>query len=191
MEFLIALWLPILLSAVAVFLVSSIFHMALPIHKGDTLGIANEEQVGEAMRAGNLQPGEYMMPFCGDMKEMGSEDYKAKLDRGPVLFMTVMPNGPLGMGKSLIQWFLYSLVLGVFVAYVGKLTLGLPEGPAPEFSHVFRVLGTVAVLPYAVSYLQDVIWKGRSVKIATKFAIEGLVYGLVTGAIFAWFWPGG
>jgi hypothetical protein len=185
MEFLIEMWLPILLSAVGVFLVSSIFHMALPIHKGDTHGVSNEEQVGEALRAGGIQPGEYMVPFCGDMKEMGTDAFKAKLDRGPVLVMTVMPNGPLGMGKSLVQWFLYSVVLGILVAYVGHLAL---EAGAEKIM-VFRVLGTVAVLPYAVSYIQDVIWKGRSAKIAAKFAIEGIVYGLVTGAIFAWFWP--
>ena len=101
MEFLIALLLPILLSAVGVFLVSSIFHMALPIHKGDTLGVPNEEAVGEAMRAGGIKPGEYMMPFCGEMKEMGTDEFKAKLDRGPVLFMTVMPNGPRSSALAL------------------------------------------------------------------------------------------
>lgn len=185
MEFLIALWLPILLSAVGVFVVSSIFHMALPIHKGDTLGVPNEEAVGEAMRAGGIKPGEYMMPFCGDMKEMGTDAYKAKLERGPVFMMTVMPNGPLQMGKSLVQWFLYSVVISIMVAYVGHVVFA---NATPTFKEVFRVLGTVAVLPYAVSYIQDVIWKGRSAKIALKFAFEGLVYGLLTGAIFGWFW---
>jgi len=96
-----------------------------------------------------------------------------------------MSNGPLKFGASLVQWFVYSIILGVLVAYVGHLTL---EPGAPKIT-VFRVLGTVAVMPYAVAYFQDFIWKGRSAKICFKFAFEGLVYGLATGAIFAWLWP--
>lgn len=185
MEFLALLWLPILLSAVAVFVVSSLFHMLIPIHKGDTLGMSNEESVLEAMRAGDLAPGEYMFPFVADMKDMGTDEFKAKLDRGPVAFMTVMPNGPLKFGSSLVQWFVYSILVGVFVAYVGNLTLA----PGTGFSMVFQVLGTIAVLPYAVAYLHDFIWKGKSMKIVAKFMFEGVIYGLATGAIFAALWP--
>ena len=184
MEFLAALWLPILLSAVAVFMISSVFHMAINLHKGDTRGLSNEVEVADALRGGKLDPGEYMIPFCEDMKEMGTDEFKAKLDRGPVLFMTVMPNGPWKFGQSLVQWFVYSIILGVFVAYVGHLTL-----QGAEKITVFRVLATVAVLPYAFAYAQDFIWKGRAAKICLKFAFEGVVYGLVTGLIFAWLWP--
>ncbi|RKZ12866.1 hypothetical protein DRQ53_05415 [bacterium] len=186
MEFLAALWLPILVSAVAVFVVSSIFHMVIPIHKGDTHGLSNEEAVMETMRAGDVKPGEYLLPFCGDMKEMGSDEFKAKMARGPVAFMTVMPNGPLNFGTSLVQWFGYSILIGVLVAYVGKITLA--DGTA--FPTVFRVLGTIAVLPYGVANLHDFIWKGKSMKVVSKFVFEGVIYGLVTGAVFAWMWPG-
>ena len=186
MEFLAVLWLPILLSAVAVFVVSSLFHMVIPIHKGDVRGMSNEETVLDAMRAGNLEPGEYMFPYCGDMKEMRTPEFRVRMDRGPVAFMTVMPNGPLNFGTSLVQWFVYSLLIGVLVAYVGDL--GIPRGTG--FSRAFQVLGTVAVLPYAFSYLHDFIWKGKSLNVVLKFMFEGVVYGLVTGAIFAWFWPG-
>jgi hypothetical protein len=184
MEFLAVLRFPILVSAIAVFVVSSVFHMALPIHKGDTLGVSNEEEVAGVLRGGGIGPGEYMMPFCGDMKEMGSDEYKAKLDRGPVLFMTVMPNGPLKFGQSLVQWFVYSVVIAILIAYVGHLTVA----GAPKIT-VFRVLATVAVLPYAVAQFHEFIWRGRSMKVVAKFAFEGLVYGLVTGAVFAWLWP--
>lgn len=186
MEFLAVLWLPILLSAVAVFVVSSLFHMVIPIHKGDTRGLSNEEEVLNVMRAGELPPGDYMFPFCTDMKEMGSDAFKARLERGPVAFMTVMPNGPLKFGASLVQWFLFSLGVGVIVAYVGDLTL--PAGTG--FSPALQVLGTVALLPYAFAYLTDFIWRGRSFRIVAKFMFEGVIYGLITGAIFAWMWPG-
>ena len=186
MEFLAALWLPILLSAVAVFMVSSVFHMAINLHKGDTRGLPNEAEVADAIRGGGAGPGEYLIPFCEDMKEMSTDEFKTKLERGPVLFMTVMPNGPWKFGQSLVQWFVYSIFLGIMVAYVGHLTL-----QGDDKVTVFRVLGTVAVLPYAVAYVQDFIWKGRAAKICLKFAFEGVVYGLLTGAIFAWLWPSG
>ena len=186
MEFLAVLWLPILVSAIAVFVVSSLFHMVIPIHKNDMHGMSNEEAVLEAMRAGNLTPGEYMFPFCADMKDMGTDEFKARLARGPVAFMTVLPNGSLKFGASLVQWFVYSLLIGFLVAYIGHLTVADGSG----FTRAFRVLGTIAVLPYAVSYIQDFIWKGKSLNVVLKFMFEGVVYGLVTGAIFAWFWPG-
>lgn len=186
MEFLAVLWLPILLSAVAVFVVSSLLHMVTPLHKGDTRGISNEEVVMDALRAGGLAPGEYMFPYCGDMKEMGSDAFRAKLDRGPVGFMQVMPNGPLKFGSSLVQWFVYSLVIGIFVAYVGHLTLARGEAGVT----VFRVLATIAVLPYGLAHFHDFIWRGRSLGIVLKFAISGVLYGFLTGAIFAAFWPG-
>src|SRR5579863_8933433 len=45
-----ALWLPILLSSVFVFLASSIIHIALPRwHKGDYLKVPNEDEVMDAM----------------------------------------------------------------------------------------------------------------------------------------------
>ena len=186
MEFLAALWLPILLSAVAVFVLSSILHMATPLHKGDTRGLANEDEVMEAFRSGGLPPGEYMFPYCSDMKEMGTDAFRARLDRGPVGFMQVMPNGPLKFGSSLVQWFAYSLVIGVFVAYVGHLAL--PAGEAPVT--VFRVLATVAVLPYALAHFHDFIWRGRAMKIVLKFVFSGALYGLLTGLLFALLWPG-
>ena len=46
-----ALWLPILLSAVIVFIVSSIIHMALPVHKSDYRKLPDEEKALDALRA--------------------------------------------------------------------------------------------------------------------------------------------
>ena len=40
-----ALWLPILLSAVIVFVASSIIHMVLPVHRGDYRKLPEEDRV--------------------------------------------------------------------------------------------------------------------------------------------------
>lgn len=67
-----SLWFPILLSAVIVFIASSIIHMALPWHKGDYQKVPNEEQVLDSLHPLNIPPGDYMIPRCSSMEEMRS-----------------------------------------------------------------------------------------------------------------------
>src|SRR5262245_12250880 len=124
MAFLTELWLPIIVSGVFVFVVSSIFHMAIPIHKGDFKKLANEERVLESLRSHGVEPGSYMFPCAGSMKEMGTPEMIEKLRQGPVGWLTVVPPGGHNIGRSLVQWFLYSLIVGTLVAYVGWNTLG-------------------------------------------------------------------
>lgn len=179
------LWLPILLSAVFVFVVSSVIHMALPIHKGDYKKLPGEAKVLDAMRGESVQPGSYMFPCCESMKDMGSPEMIDRLNKGPVGFLTVIPNGPMAMGKSLTQWFLFSLVISVFAAYIGTFSLNA----GAEYMTVFRLTGTIAVLGYAISNVTDSIWKGVSWGITAKFFFDGVAYGLVTAGTFAWLWP--
>ncbi len=185
MEFLAALWLPIVLSAVFVFIVSSIIHMATPLHKSDYGQISNEPAVMEAMRQANIQPGHYMFPLAHSMKEMGSPEHVEKMNLGPVGFMTVLPNGPAAMGKNLILWFVFSLIVSVFSAYLTSLALD----PGAHYLSVFRIAGTVAVLGHAFTHFTDSIWKGLSWGITFKFIFSGILYGLVTAGTFAWLWP--
>lgn len=180
------LWLPILVSAVGVFVVSSVVHMVLPIHKSDMGQVPGESTVLEAMRAQGLKPGSYRFPYCVSMQEMNTDEFRALLDTGPVGTMTIVPSGPMKMGKSLVLWFIYSLVVGVFVAYI----TGLGRAPGAEFVKVFQTAGAVAFLGYGLSSAQDSIWKGVSWGVTAKFAFDGLLYGLTTGAIFAAMWPG-
>jgi hypothetical protein len=179
------LWLPILLSAVFVFVASSVLHMLIPIHKGDFEKMPGEEAVLEGMRAQGVQPGSYAFPCAGSMKEMGTPEMIEKFNRGPVGFMNVLPNGPMNMGKSLTQWFLFSLVISIFTAYVGTIVLPVGTG----YMLVFRLTGTVAFMGYALGNLVDSIWKGVSWIVSLKFVFDGAVYALVTAGAFGWLWP--
>ena len=179
------LWLPILLSAVFVFVVSSVIHMVLQVHKADYKKLAGEADVLAAIRAQSVAPGEYMFPCPASMKEMCSPEMIAKFKEGPVGHLTIRPSGVPAMGKSLGQWFAYSIVIGLFVAYIA--TLGLPAGA--EGMSVFRLTSAAAVLGYALGYVPDSIWKGLSWNTTGKFVLDGVAYGLVTGAAFAWLWP--
>ncbi len=186
MEFIIDLWLPILVAAVFVFIVSSVIHMAIPIHKNDHKGLPNEETVLGALRDNGVSPGSYMFPWPKSMKDCGSPEMIEKFNRGPVGFMTVWPNGPMGVGKSLVQWFIFSIVVGIATAYVASFT----TQPGADFGTVFRLTGTVAFLAYAFGVVPEAIWKGQAWSTTMKFVFDGLLYGLSTGAAFAWLWPG-
>ncbi len=178
-----ALWLPILLAAVFVFVASSVIHMALPIHKGDYQKMPNEEAVLEQMRKLGVGAGQYMFPMCSSMKDLETPEMKAKLAQGPVGTLIVRGPGGMQMGRSLLQWFLFCIVVSVFVAYI----TGLGRGPGAD--GVFRMASAVAVLGYAFSSVCDSIWKGVSWGTTWRFVFDGVVYGLVTGATFAWLWP--
>jgi hypothetical protein len=181
------LWLPILLSAVFVFIASTIIHMALPIHKGDFGKLPGEEKILAEMRAQGVRPGSYAFPCCESMKDMGSPEMVEKCNLGPVGNMTVIPNGPCNMGKSLVLWFLYSILISAFVAHLAAQ--GLSRGGS--FKPVFHLTALAATLGYAMGGLPDSIWKGQKWSITFKFVFDGVVYGVVTGATFGWLWPAG
>lgn len=183
---LMALWLPILLSAVAVFIVSSIIHMVFKYHNSDYSQVPNEDAVMEGMRAHNIPPGDYVMPHAPDLKAAGTDAFKEKQNKGPVVVMTVQPSGPCGMGQPLLFWFLFCLVIGVLVAYIARMSL--PAGT--DYLLVHRVTGATAFCAYGLGQLPNSIWFKKSWSGTLKNVFDGLVYGLVTGGVFGWLWPG-
>jgi hypothetical protein len=185
MDSLFLLWLPILLAAVFVFIVSSILHMAIPIHKNDFRKLPDEEAVLAAMRKHGVTPGDYMFPCAASMKEMSSPEMVKKLEQGPVGNMTIIPSGPFNMGRNLLQWFLYCVLIGTFVAYTGMFALP----PGSEYGRVFQVTGAAAVLGYAFASIPNSIWKGVSWSTTGRFVVDGVLYALVTAGTFGWLWP--
>lgn len=178
------LWLPILLSAVIVFIASSILHMVLPYHKSDYRKVPEEDKVRAAVRAVGLTRGLYIIPYCTH-KEMKSPEMIAKYKEGPVGVLTVFPNGPPPMPKFLGMWFVYCIIVSFFVAYLaGRTVMAGATYPA-----VFRVAGTAAFLAYGVGQLSNGIWKGQTWSMTIKEVIDGLVYALLTAGTFGWLWP--
>jgi hypothetical protein len=180
-----SLWLPLLLSAVAVFVASSMIHMLLGYHAGDFRKLPQEGAVLEALRPFAIPPADYMMPCASSSKEMKDPAYLDTLKQGPVGVFTILPNGPFSMGRSLVLWFLYSLVVSLFAAYVAGRAL--PAGS--PFLAVLRFAGATAFLAYAFALWHDSIWYGRSWITTLKFQFDGLIYALLTGSIFGALWP--
>ncbi len=180
-----ALVVPILLSAVLVFIASSIIHMLLPWHKSDCPKLPNEDGVRDALRPLAIPPGDYMLPHPSSTQEMRSPEFTEKLRQGPVMLLTVIPNGPFSMRRNLILWFLYCVGVGVFAAYIAGRAL--PVG-AP-YPRVFQMAGAAAFGAYVLALWQMSIWYHRSWSTTIKTSVDGLIYALLTGGTFGWLWP--
>jgi hypothetical protein len=180
-----ALWLPIVLSAAAVFVASSIIHMALGYHGSDYGKLPEEEKLLAEMRGAGVDRGTYAFPYAPSMKEMGSPEMKAKYGAGPVGLLTVLPSGPPAIGKHLAQWFGFSLLIGVFTAYVAGRALDI----GTDSIQVFRIVATIAFMTYGFGEISDSIWKGQPWRNTSKSLLDAMIYGLATGAVFAWLWP--
>ena len=179
------LWLPILLSAVIVFVASSIIHMASPWHKNDYGRVPSEDQLRSALRPLAIPPGDYIIPRPMKRDEMRSPEFAEKVKQGPNMVLTVLPNGPWPMRKNLTLWFLYAVVVGVFAAYVAGRAL--PVG-AP-YRAVFRFVGVSVFIGYSVALWQMSIWYTRSWSTTAKATFDGLIYALLTAGTFGWLWP--
>jgi hypothetical protein len=180
-----SLLIPIALSAVLVFIASSIIHMALPAwHRNDLRKFPNEDAVLNALRPLNLQPGEYGIPKPASTTDMQTPEFQAKWKAGPVAFITVRPSD-FSMGATLFQWFLYSLLVSLFAGYVA----GVAFGPGTEYLRIMQVAGCVAFVGYAMGAPPQSIWWGQSWSRTLRNMLDGLLYGLLTGGTFGWLWP--
>ena len=181
-----ALWLPILVSAVAVFVVSSIIHMTPLWHKTDYPLYPGQDRVLDALRPIGIPPGDYMMPRATSTAEMRSPEFLEKMKRGPAIVMTVLPPWSGSMTTNLAQWFVYGLIVSIFAAYI--TAAALPAGTA-TFGAICRFAGTTAFIGYTLALWQMSIWYRRAWSMTLKSTFDGLIFAAVTCAVFGWLWP--
>ncbi len=186
MEFLTSLWLPILLAAAAVWVLSAIVWMALPHHKRDFIALPDEESFIEQVRRSGIRPGNYVFPDFRDHNAMKSEKTQKALNEGPVGHLSVWPT-PVTMGGKMVSTFVVYLVVSALIAYLARTAL---PGEA-SFSKVFQIAGTAGVLAYSFAFIPNAVWFGAYRRTIVASVVDGVVYGLVTGALFAWLWPVG
>jgi hypothetical protein len=181
-----ALLIPIVASAVIVFLASFVLHMLLEFwHRPDLDRLPDEDGVMDALRPFGLRPGNYVMPAIHSMAHMKSPEYLAKRTKGPVALLNVMPSGAHGMGKQLTLWFLFSIFISVLAGYVAGRALA----PGADYLEVFRFVGTTAFAAYGVGQLQESIWWNRKWSTTIRNLIDGLIYASLTAGVFGWLWP--
>ena len=179
-----ALWLPILLSAVVVFVVSAAVWMAMPHHKNDFSPASDQDALMDAVRSSTPGPGMYFFPWAAGGEN--SPEYKEMARRGPVGILRVRdPASVLNMGPAMLKAVVVNLVIGVFVAYLASVALE----PGAAYLSVFQVTGTAAFMAHGFIGYQDAIWFGLPARVAFKYSLDGLVYALLTAGIFGWLWP--
>jgi hypothetical protein len=180
-----SLWAPILLSAVIVFVLSSVIHMAPLWHRSDYPPMPRESEALDALRPLGIPPGSYMIPRAGGMKEMKTPEFQERLARGPVLLMTVLKNGPINMTTPLTLWFLFLVLVAYLTALVAAHTLYYGD----SYRHVFRVVGLVSFLGYSLALIQNSVWLARPWSVTVKGMIDGAIYAAFTAGTFGWLWP--
>jgi hypothetical protein len=180
-----SLILPIVLSAVFVFIVSSVIHMLLTYHRGDVARVPREDEALDAMRRLDLAPGDYMAPHAGSPEGMRKPEFVEKMKRGPIVLMTVIDGGSASMSKSLVMWFGFSLIVSLFAGYIASRALG----PGADYREVFRFVGTTAFMGYGLALAQDSIWSHRKWSTTLKSMVDALIYGMFTAGTFGWLWP--
>ena len=180
-----ALVLPILLSAVAAFIASALIHMSSPLHKKDYGKLPDQDKVMDALRPFGIPPGDYLVPRPDGPSDMKSPEFKEKMNKGPVIMMSVWPTGMPGMGRNLGLWFCYCVVAGIFSAFVTGETLAV----GTPYMQVFCIAGTTAFLTYSAALWQMSIWYRRPWGTTIRLTLDGVIYALLTAGIFGWLWP--
>ena len=180
-----SLWLPVIVSAVAVFVVSSVLHMVLKYHKSDYKKLPGEEAVREALGKGALPPGLYPIPHCAEMSEMREPAMMEKYAKGPVALIAVLPNGAPAMPKLLGMWFAFSLLISFVVGYVARHSLTA----ATDGYTVLRVTSAIAFCAYGIAHISNAIWFGQPWSNTVRSMIDSLIYSITTGICFRLLWP--
>lgn len=187
MTAMLSLWLPIVLTAVFVFIASSLIHMVFQWHKPDYKQLPNEDAVREALRAGNVTPGKYVMPYCTDMKAMQDEAQLRKYREGPVGFVMLGQPGVPNMGKSLGTWFLLTLIVAALAALIAAQAVGL-QADGRRAGHL---IGMISLLAYGVGSVVNGIWMCVPWRSVAKHVLDALIYATISALTFMWLWPAG
>src|SRR5690242_17142347 len=100
--------------------------MVTPWHGADYRKLPDEDAVADALRPHAIPPGDYMLPRPSGMADMKSPEFVERLKRGPRMVLTVVPNGESSLGRSLIGWFVFVLVVTLIGAHMasGVLPVG-------------------------------------------------------------------
>jgi len=179
-----SLWLPAIVSAIAVFAASSVVWMALPHHKADIRFLPDQDAFDRAIEPLDIEPGLYMFPWCSG-EEMKTDTFKARFERGPWGIITIMRAKP-NFGLNMIKTFLSYLLIALLIAYLAGTTIE----PGAAFGRVFGVCGVAGLLGFCTGGMASDFFLGKPTRFVVTGFIDGVFFAAITAAIFAAMWPG-
>jgi len=184
MDMLLELWLPIVLSAIALFFASFLAWTVLPHHKPDWKKIPDEASFMEKIKAMNIPPGMYIFPMV-KAEEMKDPEKKRLLEGGCQGTLNLWP-GPPNMGVNMALTVLYFLLVSLFVGYLAAFSVE----PGEEFARVFQIVATTGVLAFCAGGVLNDIWFRKTPRAMLMNFVDGVAYAAILGVIFALLWPG-
>ena len=180
-----SLLLPIAVAAIAVFILTSVIHMAMPWHKSDYGRVPDDDAVLDALRPLNIPPGDYMVPSPYATGGGRNPEFTANHHRGPNVLMTIRHGETMKMGKYMGQWFLFTLL----IAGIAGCVTGSIVKPGGDDHAIFHYASIVTFCSYTLGAWPLSIWYHRKWSTTLKGAFDALIYGVATGLVFAWMWP--
>ncbi|MFT3807062.1 hypothetical protein [Arenimonas sp.] len=185
MHMLPAVWLPILVAAIGVFVASALIHMLFRWHHSDFRRLPDEDAAAAALRSKPLPPGQYTLPYCDGMKEMQTEEMQKRYRDGPIAVLIVRKPGIPGMGPILFQWFLLNLAIATIAAMLVLQVVGLQAHPHAAG----HLVGMISLLAYGCGSVTNGIWFAKPWGTVAKDLLDALIYGTVSAFAFVWLWP--
>ncbi|GAA6139117.1 hypothetical protein NBRC116583_28640 [Arenicella sp. 4NH20-0111] len=180
-----SLWLPILLAGVMCWFASALIHMLIKYHNSDYSELDNEQEVMQALGSRSPKPALYTVPYCADMKDMGSESMQKKFSDGPVAMISILPSGLPAMGKLLSQQVVFFLIGSVMIGVLASMSLVADA----DYMSVFKLVFLASFLTYGWAQVPYSIWMGQPWSNCVRYLIDALIYAGVTAGVFAWLWP--
>lgn len=158
--------------------------MKSPWHKSDYPAVPNESALADAVRPLAIPPGNYVVPRPAGMADMKTPEFQEKVNRGPNMILTVIPNGPRPMTNFFVGWIVYLLVVTSVAAFAAWSVL-----PPTPVQGVKKTVGFVYFVSFALGLWPESIWYHRKWSTTVKLTFDALIYAVITAFIFGWLWP--
>lgn len=183
MEFLVGLWLPIVISTIVLFFASFIARTILPHHRAGWHKLDHEPAFMNQLQEMNIPPGSYVFPYAETRQQSSQETFLKTYAKGPrgTINIHTIPN----LGLNLFCTFIFFLITVTLIAYIAQQAFaGWSDESEITFLKVFQIVGTISVLTYSSSTILSSISSKRPFLMEV---IDGIAYGLIVGVIFASF----
>jgi hypothetical protein len=174
------LWFPILVSGLVTHILSTLAWMIMPHHKPEWQKLPIEDELHTLLTKNKAAAGQFIFPFARNPQEERAADYQDKVRqcRGMLILWATPANMGKAIGLTLLGFFVIAFVIG----YLASLAMSRDA----DFMRVLQFVTTAGLLAHVAANFPHVFWFRR--KIAME-VLDGVIYALATGLIFAALWP--